>query len=97
MAVEVIALERASAARVASILGELFEKAGGIDGAGCRCRFTSEPRSNRLVVRAPAAETRAAQKIARGLDAGDESLSVEKLRNLDALEARDLLNSLAGN
>lgn len=91
----VIPLKRASASQVAQIMTELFIKAGGIGGLGCPCRFTSEPRSNSLLVRAPAAESRAARRLSQKLDGQDPKISIQALRHMDAEAAQKLLENLA--
>lgn len=94
LAVEVIPLEYASAVSIAEVLKELFAKSGGTTGRGCRCVFTVEPRANALVVRAPAGERAAAKALVRKLDRDSPTIAIAALRNMNAEEARDLLQSL---
>ena len=92
--VEVVHLKRADAVEVAQVLTELFLKTGGVKGVGSPCRFTSEARSNSLVIKAPVLDGKAAKKLALKLDQSDAEITVQKLRNMDAESARQLLDSL---
>ncbi|MBZ0274229.1 hypothetical protein K8I61_19485 [bacterium] len=94
-AIVAVHLEHADAARVAAILTELFARSGSLAGGGCDCKFTHEPRSNSVIVRAHALETEAAKRLAESLDHTDAAVRIERLSNLSADEARNLLQSMA--
>ncbi|MCC6158456.1 MAG: hypothetical protein IT350_10420 [Deltaproteobacteria bacterium] len=93
-AIDVIRLDYVNAAQLAQVLQELFGKAGGVSGRGCECVFTAEPRSNSLIVRAPAGEQLAARRLAEKLDRTEGAVEVAKLKNLSSDEARDMLQTL---
>ncbi len=93
--VKIVHLKRINADEAAQILTELFLKTGGVKGVGVPCRFTSEARTNSLVIRAPFIDGKAAENLAMKLDKKDAEITVQKLRNMDAEAARELLNSLA--
>lgn len=93
-AIDVIRLDYVNAAQLAQVLQELFGKAGGVSGRGCECVFTAEPRSNSLIVRAPAGEQLAARRLAKQLDRTEGAVEVAKLKNLSSDQARDLLRSI---
>jgi len=92
--VDVIHLKWADAGEVAQALTELFLKTGGVKGVGAPSRFTSEERSNSIIIRAPFIDGKAAKKLALKLDQQDSGITVLKLRDMDAESARRLLDSL---
>ncbi len=92
--VEVVYLKKADAGEVAQVLTELFLKTGGVKGVGGPCRFTSVERANTLVIKAPFIDGKAAKILAMKMDQGDAEITVQKLRNMDAHAARELLESL---
>jgi general secretion pathway protein D len=92
--VDVIHLKWADAGEVAQALTELFLKTGGVKGVGSASRFTSEERSNSIIIRAPFIDGKAAKGLALKLDQQDSGITVRKLRDMDAESARQLLDSL---
>ena len=94
--VTVIHLTYAASSQVAQLMTELFAKTGGVSGDGCPCRFTNDVRTNSLVVKAPAEETKAVKGLIGSLDNTEYSAHIKRLSQMDAESAKSLIQTLAG-